>query len=314
MSETQYIVGKCKHCGEELRVPARLEEFTCMYCAAKLTQADLVEELVPLDMDGDPAQLMERVKQDLSRCITEHGGIQKKISRNEYEPAFAQYERACRPVLEDLDAACRLDNAHRAQLLETAVECFLNDLERYWATKPGWKVKARQNLIRDDDKMIVAIFLVPMVDHLKLSISQEFCETLQKKWVERFPKSPFFVGSYDAISGGFRKRFKFCFITTAVCEELGKPDDCAELTAFRAFRDGYLMDCADGKALVEEYYNLAPGIVTCIDHCGDRTARYTDIRDRYLQPCFEDLQAGRLDACKTRYVQMVRDLQNQYLS
>lgn len=314
MSETEYIVGKCKQCGEELRIPARLEQFSCMFCGSKLTQADLVAEVVPLDMDADAAQLMERVKRDLSSCVTAHAGMQKKISRSEYEPTFAQYEQFCRPIFEDLDMACRLDRANQAQLLETAVESFLNDLEAYWATKPAWKNKSRQSFIRDDDKMIIAIFMVPMVDHLKLSISQEFCECLQKRWIERFPKSPFYVGSYDAISGGFRKRFKLCFITTAVCEELGKPDDCAELTAFRAFRDGYLMGCPDGKDLVEEYYDIAPGIVTCIDHCGDRTARYTDIRDRYLQPCFDDLQAGRLDSCKERYVQMVRDLQKQYLS
>ena len=115
---------------------------------------------------------------------------------------------------------------------------------------------------------------------------------------------------------GFRKK-KFlglCFITTAVCESEGKPDDCAELTAFRAFRDGYLKAQPDGAALIEEYYRIAPTIVMCIDVCGDRDARYAAIREQYLQPCYNALQAGDLAGCKTKYVRMVRDLEREYLS
>ena len=170
-----------------------------------------------------------------------------------------------------------------------------------------------RTVLIDDDKMVIAIFLVPMVGHLGLSISRDFCQTLQKRWVERHPKSPFYVGTYEEITAGFRKRFRFCFITTAVCEELGKPDDCEELTAFRAFRDGYLMRCPDGPALVAEYYDIAPAIVSCINLADDRTARYREIRRRYLEPCYRDLQEGRPEACKDRYVAMVRDLQNRYL-
>ncbi len=314
MSDQEYLVGKCSKCGEELRVPARLEHFSCMFCGAKLTPQDLVTELTPVELDGDPEELMRRVCTDLIRCITDHPGLHKKISRREYEPAFLQYEQACRSVFEDLDTACRIEPERQSERIAQAVTAFLDQLEQVWMQNKDWKLKYKQTLIRDDDKMTIAIFMVPMVGHLGLSISQEFCDTLQRHWVERNPKSPFYVGSYDAISGGFRKRFKLCFITTAVCEELGKPDDCAELTAFRAFRDGYLMSCPDGPALVEEYYDIAPGIVTCINHCGDRAARYSEIRDRYLGPCYEDLLAGRPEACKLRYIRMVRELQKQYLS
>ena len=314
MSEQEYLVGKCRKCGEELRVPARLESFSCMFCGAKLTPADLVEELPPVELDGDPEALMERVCKDLVRCITDHPGMHKKISRKEYDPTFEVYERACRGIFEDLDIACRMEPARAQERIERAVEAFLNSLEQSWMQNKDWKFKHKRSMIRDDDKMTIAIFTVPMIQHLKLSVSDDFCQMLQKRWVERYPKSPFYVGSYESISNGFRRRFKFCFITTAVCEEFGKPDDCEELTAFRAFRDGYLMSCPDGPALIEEYYDIAPGIVTCIDHCGDRTERYTAIRDQYLAPCYADLQAGRMESCKLRYIQMVRDLQKQYLS
>lgn len=309
MSEQEYIVGKCSKCGEELRVPARLKQFSCMYCGAKLTPEDLVEELPPVELAGDPAALTGKVCEDIIRCLADFPGIHKKITRKEYEPAFAEYEAACREIFEDLDLACRIAPEQRDAQIAQAVEAFLNQMEQRWPAGGS-----KRNLARDDDKMTIAVFMVPMVGHLKLSISDDFCQTLQKSWVDRHPKAPFYVGTYDAISDGFRRRFKLCFITTAVCEELGKPDDCEELTAFRAFRDGYLRQCPDGEALVEEYYDIAPGIVTCIDHCGDRTQRYMEIRDRYLQPCYEDLQAGRMEACKKRYIQMVRDLEKQYLS
>ena len=144
--------------------------------------------------------------------------------------------------------------------------------------------------------------------------SEAFCKTLQAEWVRRYPKTPVYLGDYEAISTGFRKKLLgLCFITTAVCQELGKPDDCAELTAFRAFRDGYLASQPDGEALIREYYNIAPGIVTCINTCSDRHATYARIREQYLAPCYEDLLAGRNASCKSRYVQMVRDLEREYL-
>lgn len=130
------------------------------------------------------------------------------------------------------------------------------------------------------------------------------------------------VSQIPVLSGRLRVHFRrlpqkflgLCFITTAVCQELDKPDDCAELTAFRAFRDGYLAAQPDGEALIREYYNIAPGIVTCINTCSDRHASYERIREQYLTPCYEDLLAGRNADCKTRYVQMVRDLEREYLN
>ena len=92
------------------------------------------------------------------------------------------------------------------------------------------------------------------------------------------------------------------------------PDDCAELTAFRAFRDGYLMETADGPDLVEEYYRIAPQIVAAIDGCADRADRYETIRRQYLQPCYDALCNGREGECKAHYIRMVRDLEQEYLS
>ena len=318
MSEKAYRTGKCPKCLEELTVPEELEEFSCMYCGARLTQKDLaagtaepVEQLA--EDEGETA--FRAAAGRLAGCISGYAGYNRKITRDEFAPAFEVYEAGCAPVLRELDRVICAQENRRGELTRRAAKQLLDDLEAAWRADDRWKRKAAQTGMLEDDKIIVAIFLVPMTRRLELSISEDFCKELQSEWVARYPKSPFFLGDYDSIAGGFRKKFLgLCFITTAVCEAQGLPDDCAELTAFRAFRDGYLRSCDDGAALIDEYYNIAPGIVSCINVCENRAEKYAEIREKYLDACYADIQAGRNARCKQRYVRMVRELEREYLS
>ena len=62
----------------------------------------------------------------------------------------------------------------------------------------------------------------------------------------------------DAGDGG-------CFLTTAIVERRGiEADGGPTLTALRRFRDGYMMKTPKRRALVAEYYELAPRIVAAI--------------------------------------------------
>ena len=105
-----------------------------------------------------------------------------------------------------------------------------------------------------------------------------------------------------------------CFITTAVCSTLDKGDDCAELTSFRQFRDGWLTNDDGGQALIEEYYQIAPQIVAAIDTQATSNDIYAGIWEAYLQPAFTALQASDNQSAKDIYVNMVRDLQETYLA
>ena len=295
---------------QELKVPASLAEFSCMYCGARLAQADLLTgaEAAPAAPDETA---FSAALEGLSGCIRNYRGYHKRVTKTDYEPAFAEYEAGCHAMVRRLDAGVAgLPAPERTAKLRAAAGRMIDDLAVDWAARKG------SRFLFDEDKYVVALFFVPMVLRQELPSGREFADTLQAVWVERYPKSPFYVGDYETLAGGFRKK-KFlglCFITTAVCEAEGKPDDCAELTAFRAFRDGYLKAQPDGAALIEEYYRIAPTIVMCIDVCGDRTERYAAIRAQYLQPCYDALQAGDLAGCKTKYVRMVRDLEREYLS
>ena len=308
--EQEFLTGKCPKCMQELKVPASLAEFSCMYCGARLAQDDLVIEAASAPAAPDDAAFAAALD-GLAGCVRDYRGYHKKVTRTEYEPSFEVYEAGCRAVIVRLDAGLAgLSADVRAAQLRAAAERMLDDLAVDWAAVKN------SRLMQDEDKYVIALFFVPMVLRQKLPSGREFADTLQAAWVGRYPKSPFYVGDYDSLADGFRKKkfFGLCFITTAVCESEGKPDDCAELTAFRAFRDGYLQAQPDGAALIEEYYRIAPTIVMCIDVCGDRAERYAAIRKQYLQPCYDALQAGDLAGCKTKYVRMVRDLEREYLS
>ena len=300
------MTGLCPKCGHTLQIPAELERFSCLSCGERLTRQQLLTEPSAEQLPADEASRAAAYDHAVSRlgwCVKNFQGYQKKILRSEFFEAFETYEAGCVPVIQEL--ARGVAPEQQTQLLDRAAEAMLDELAAGWEKKNDM----------EDDKVVLAIFFVPMVRKLKLPISEEFVALLQEKWVARYPKSPFYLGDYESISSGFRKKFLgLCFITTAVCQELGKPDDCAELTAFRAFRDGYLAAQPDGEALIREYYDIAPGIVTCINTCSDRHASYARIREQYLAPCYADLLAGRNESCKTRYVQMVRELEREYLS
>ena len=90
-----------------------------------------------------------------------------------------------------------------------------------------------------------------------------------------------------------------CFITTAVCDSFGKPDNCYELTSFRKFRDGWLSRQTDGRALIAEYYEIAPRIVRHINSMGNAKEIYRSIWDNYLQPCLTYIEEESLACFKT---------------
>ena len=65
--------------------------------------------------------------------------------------------------------------------------------------------------------------------------------------------------------------------------------------------------------MIEKYYEIAPAIVTCIDLCDDGKARYAEVRERWLTPCYEALREERYADCRDTYVDMVQTLENRYL-
>lgn len=119
-------------------------------------------------------------------------------------------------------------------------------------------------------------------------------------------------GVVGAAKGAWNIITSHCYITTAVCEEFGKPDDCYELTAFRGFRDSWLAKQPDGPELIKRYYDTAPAIVERINRQPNRTEIYRYLNETYLSKCLAYIEAGEYEQCKALYVAMVEHLIEEY--
>ncbi len=104
-----------------------------------------------------------------------------------------------------------------------------------------------------------------------------------------------------------------CFITTAICEHIGKPDDCYELEVLREFRDSWLLKQVDGEQLVDEYYRIAPHIVERIKASGEADEVYSDLLERYIEPCVRLIEAEKQEQCCALYQTMVDEMKSRYL-
>ena len=114
-------------------------------------------------------------------------------------------------------------------------------------------------------------------------------------------------------SGGFSSEYSSssssssspCFITTAVCECFGKPDDCMELTTLRTYRDFWLAKQDGGMCLIQEYYNRAPALVDKIKQSQSYMEICTVLMKEYIQPCVRMIQEGLFAECRDLYKKMV---------
>ncbi|MDR0878133.1 MAG: hypothetical protein LBN21_08780 [Treponema sp.] len=95
---------------------------------------------------------------------------------------------------------------------------------------------------------------------------------------------------------------------------MDKPDDCAELTTLRNFRDTFMMETPDMHDEVHEYYHIAPQICAEIEKTEDSgTKVYSEIWKKYLEPAVEAVNAGKQQEAHDIYKEMVLDLKAQYL-
>lgn len=104
-----------------------------------------------------------------------------------------------------------------------------------------------------------------------------------------------------------------CYITTAICKNDNKPDNCYELQQFRKFRDEWLANQSDGNKLIKRYYDIAPSIVNLIDNSENSSKIYNEIKESYLNECLFYIENGMEEECKIKYINMVNDLTSRYM-
>lgn len=205
-----------------------------------------------------------------------------------------------------------LENGYNSVIdKEQFIENMANALTDYAAEQVNAckKKNAREHL-QMDLNMAMAVFVIPMVLEYKGNSSRPLSDKLLASWKQKFPKSNIQAAEFSFVEEGFHK--KFCYITTAVCESFGKPDNCYELSLLRNYRDTYLAELPDGEAMIQEYYDVAPSIVKHINQKPESGRIYRSIWDEYLQPCISMINAGQMEECKDLYREMVYDLKDKY--
>lgn len=109
-------------------------------------------------------------------------------------------------------------------------------------------------------------------------------------WLGANLAEPVFEVAGDILGDVVEGIFGGCFITTAVCFQAGKPDDCYELITLRNFRDTWLKE--NHAADIEQYYAEAPMIVSRISAREDAAIIYKQFERDYIQPAIAAIEAG----------------------
>jgi hypothetical protein len=230
-----------------------------------------------------------------------------KFNRGSYNRIFLEAFEKHKELIDRISNECDEASKDERPAVMQEIASILPD---YVKSRLGTFVKRRENVFIDHN-MNMAIYIIPVLTYRHDMYCEKVAHMMVDTWNEK-QISALNLGfsSYEGIANGFKK--KLCYITTAVCEQQNKPDDCHELTILRDYRDSYLLQTEEGRALVEEYYDIAPGLVMIMDMQNNREDIYTDIYERYLLPCIQYIESDQKEACAKLYQKMVRTLQNQY--
>ncbi len=305
-----YIMRNCPKCNKELPVPVDLSECICMYCGEHFNTD---ERPVAEELSEEPGEIEAAYQAALDRIgalIANYEALLHKFTKEGYQPSFLEYVRLGETILLPANRYAGLSTEHHSKVIVEISEKLMRTIEKNIEAEKGVLFKKSEAILIDQNRFFLAVYLVPMLGYLKLEISDALADRIMGDWMKRYPKSEFKKADYEELVSGFMRK-GFCFITSAVCDSLNKPEDCYELQKFREFRDHYLMNSEAGQKLVEEYYRTAPRIVTYLNMQMDSEERYRRIWNNFLRPCLMDIESGRKKRCKNRYVRMVRELSSQ---
>ena len=171
-----------------------------------------------------------------------------------------------------------------------------------------WFSKAAEQENADAELMLGIMFGTGQVEHIDLEKAKRWilkaAEHGNKRAKELYKQLESITEAKASSSG--------CFITTAVCDALNKPDNCDELVAMRWLRDKLKVEDADMAALIEEYYRIAPLVVRKIDNEADAPLIYRQLWVNYISKIYCDIKQKDYRAAKLRYINMLEDLCMRY--
>ncbi|MDE6313865.1 MAG: hypothetical protein K2M46_09665 [Lachnospiraceae bacterium] len=305
-----FTEGKCPKCLRIIQLSSADEIMQCRYCGEEVNSKEIIKtvekETVVKMMDKDEyTQELNEALEDFPQMLNYNEGI-PMFKKDTYKDAFDTYFNQNYQkymAIDRLYAASGDKEGFLRRMVNQLVETEKHLLERQE------KGQRENRLINDNLKLTV--YMIPAMLHYQGQAMRELTECVAEGWQEAFPKYQISCTNFAKINSNFKS--KLCYITTAVCESLGKEDDCYELNILRDYRDTYLRSTEDGARIVNAYYDIAPSIVKRINKCKDRGDIYREIYTQYLSPCIRLLEKGRKEECKEIYTDMVLGLERKYL-
>jgi len=104
-----------------------------------------------------------------------------------------------------------------------------------------------------------------------------------------------------------------CYITSACVKAAGSADDCEELTTLRWFRDNYMKNLSGGEEEIQEYYRIAPGIVSAINTRDDADSIWRRIYEELIRKCVALIKDRKYDETYEMYKKYTLKLQMEYM-
>ena len=229
-----------------------------------------------------------------------------RFNKDTYEESFKSLYQQFHSFLDELEVEYQKAEDKEAYLEE--VSGYLP--EKLHSVLAAVDSKRKKEKILVDYNMGMATFVIPILRYSRKDVHEQIVDRMIERWNDNDFSMKLGKSSYEEIKGGFNG---LCYITTAVCESLGRADDCYELNLLRNYRDTYLSSREGGKQIVEEYYDIAPTIVNRIRRQENASEVFQGIWNDYLQPCVKMIEQDQMDRCQKCYTDMVRDLQKKYL-
>lgn len=236
----------------------------------------------------------------------------KGFKKNTYEASFDAFLEENKPLWDSFHTLFTQDN-DISQTAQEVADALAGAAETIITGQKG-------RLGKEQTQLNMNLYMVSYVFPAILSCQEypkkdnnatKMADIICAKWKETFPKYTISYSDFASIQSGFKQ--KLCYVTTAVCKSLNKPQDCKEIRLMKKYRDEYLTDQADGAQVIREYYDIAPTIVKRIDKEDAPDEKYRYLWEHYLKFCIAMIESGQYEECRKTYEQMVEELRKEYL-
>ncbi len=251
---------------------------------------------------------MDETRKALEELFEEMLGSMRYFKKKTYEDFFVSAYDSRRNLFASLSACA----GEEGMTEEEIVEELASVIPEYAQNKLSQVPRKQREKAGIDYNLTMAVYIVPMLYYQHDKRNEWIADRMIEIWNSwKVTGYPLKRSEFAQIAGGFRKGL--CYITTAVCERQNKADDCYELQTLRSFRDQYLLETEEGRAIVSEYYEIAPAIVMAVGMQRDSDRIYERLLKQYLSPCIRYVEEGEKEACKELYCRMVGELKERYL-